>query len=396
MNSLSRNRFQRRGFLSALLAAALFFSPLVPAFGQQPATPSASSTVAAKQSTSTLTAAEKKAAAQVKLETIREITNRLSSKEFEGRGTAQPGADRAANYLAEHFAKMGLKPGGDNGTFLQPIKFRSSMVLAESSVKFGETALKFGKDYILLPPYAADQMDAAGGAVFVGYGVVSPELKRDDLADLDLKGKVVITLGGKTPSNVDPAIWRRAANPQAKAMNIFAKGAVALIVANAGTPAQPFATIANYLSRRRVSLASAPTPPFQTPPVLLIDDPAMEKVFAGGPSTFAQTLEKAQAGENVSRDLGKTATLALRVKREEATSSNVIGIFEGSDAKLKEEAVIYSAHYDAYGIDSTGTIFPGAADNALGTAMIAGIAEAFVKAHSKPAERPRRSIIFWR
>jgi len=177
-------------------------------------------------------------------------------------------------------------------------------------------------------------------------------------------------------------------------MNIFGRGAVALIIANAGTPAQPYTTIANYLSRRRVSLASAPAPPFQTPPVLLIDNAAMEKIFAGGPSSFAQTLEKAQSGENVSRDLGKTATLALRIKREEATSSNVIGILEGSDASLKEEAVIYSAHYDAYGIDSTGTIFPGAADNALGTAMISGIAEAFVKAHPKPADRPRRSIIF--
>jgi hypothetical protein len=391
MRSLSRSNFQSRGFLSALLATALVFSAVVPSFGWQQGS---AATAVAKSATATLTAAEKKAAAKVKLETIRNIATRLSSKEFEGRGTAQPGADRAANYLAENFAKLGLKPGGDNGTYLQQIKFKSSMVLSTSTAKVGDTELKHGTDYVLLPPYNSDQFDVNGGVVFVGYGVVSPELQRDDLAGLDVKGKVVIMLGGQPPSNVDAAAWRKASNPQAVGLHLFGKGAAALIIANAGTPAQPYATIANYLSRRRVSLASAPAPPFATPPVLLADNAAMERIFVGSPSTFAQTIAKAAGGENVSRDLGKTAVLALRIKREEATSSNVIGILEGSDAKLKEEAVIYTAHYDAYGIDSSGTIFPGAADNALGTATISAIAEAVAKSYPKPSQRPRRSIIF--
>ncbi len=390
-NSFPLNSFHRRGFLSALLAVALFSSSVVPSLGWQQ---SATGAATAKSAAATLTAAEKKAAGRVKLETIRQLTTRLSSKEFEGRGTGQAGADRAANYLAAHFTKLGLKPGGDNGTYLQAIKFKSAMVLATSSATVGDTVLKHGADYVLLPPYTADQYDVSGGVVFVGYGVVSKELQRDDLAGLDLKGKVVIMLGGQPPANVDAASWRRASNPQATAINLFGRGATALIIANAGTPAQPFATIANYLSRRRVTLASAPAPPFQTPPVLLADNAAMEKVFAGSSATFAQTIEKAASGEQVSRDLGKTATLALRLKREEATSSNVIGILEGSDAKLKEEAVVYTAHYDAYGIDGSGTIFPGAADNALGTATIGAIAEALVKAYPKPSQRPRRSIIF--
>ncbi len=72
----------------------------------------------------------------------------------------------------------------------------------------------------------------------------------------------------------------------------------------------------------------------------------MEKLFGGSQATFAQTLEKAAIGETVSRDLGKTAAIALRIKREEATSSNVVGILEGSDSKLREEAVVYSAQLD--------------------------------------------------
>jgi Peptidase family M28 len=384
MQSLSRNNVQSRGFLFAVLFVALLSSS---ALAWQ-----TSAIATAPKAAPILTSAERKAADRVKLETIREVTTTLSSKEFEGRGTGQPGADKAARYLADRFAKLGLKPGGENGTYLQPIKFKSAQVLPESSLKVGDVDFKHGEDYILVPPYMSEQVDRTGGLVFVGYGVVSPELKRDDLAGLDLKDKIVIILNGQ-PEGVDASAWRRATNPQTRGMNIFGRGAVAMIVTNVTTPKQPFSTLANYLSRRRVSLASAPTPPFKLPPVMLWSDAGMEKIFAGSGMTYAQAHEKAKTGEMVSRDLGKTATVALRLKLAEATSDNVIAVMEGSDAKLKQEAVIYSAHYDAYGIDG-GRIFPGAADNALGTATITAIADAFTKAFPKPASRPRRSIIF--
>ena len=124
MHSLSRNNFQSRGLLSAVLLVALLSSS---ALAWQ------SGAAATAKADATLTAAEQKAAGRVKLETVRDVTTVLSSKEFEGRGTAQPGADKAARYLAERFAKLGLKPGGENGTYLQPIKFRSAQVLPESS-----------------------------------------------------------------------------------------------------------------------------------------------------------------------------------------------------------------------------------------------------------------------
>jgi hypothetical protein len=388
MNSLSRSDFRRRGFLSALLSISLAITLSSVTFAQA----GAGSAVLNSKPAPTLTATEKKAAARIKLETIREVTTTLSSPEFEGRGTGQPGADKAAHYLADRFAKIGLKPAGENGTYLQAIKFKSAQVLRETSVRIGDAALKHGEDYVILPPYTSEQVDASGGIVFAGYGVVSQELKRDDLAGLELKDKVVIILSGQ-PDGVDAAAWKRATNPQGRAINIFGRGATAMIVANAGSSAQPFSTIANYLSRRRVSLASAAPPMFKVPPILLVSNAAMERVFAGSEITYAQTLEKAKTGATVSRDLGKTATLALRFRHEETNSSNVVGVLEGSDAKLKEEAVVFSAHYDAYGLDN-GRIYPGAADNALGTATITAIAEALVKAFSTPASRPRRSIIF--
>ncbi len=374
-----------RTWVSAFLAIILL-SPAAYAF-------QGTATAPAKTAAVKLSSEERKASERVKQETIREITTTLSSKEFEGRGTGQPGADKAAQYMADRFAKLGLKPGGPNGSYLQPIKFRSTQILSDTSVKFGDVALRHRDDYIVLPPYTSEKVDVSGGIVFAGFGAASAELKRDDFAGLELKDKVVIIMGGK-PEGVDDAAWARATNPQARALNIFGRGAAAMIVANAGTPAQPYSTIANYLSRRRVSLGAGPSPGFKAPPVLIVSDAAMEKLFAGSDTTFAQALEKAKLGEKVSRDLGKTATLALRYQLGETPSSNVVAVFEGSDPTLKQEAVVYTAHYDAYGIESDGTIYPGAADNALGTATIIGIAEAFAKAFPKPESRPRRSIIF--
>jgi hypothetical protein len=108
-----------------------------------------------------------------------------------------------------------LKPAGENGTFLQQIKFRSAEILSETSVKVGDVQLKHREDYVVLPPYTSETVDVSGGLVFVGYGVVSTDLKRDDLAGLDLKGKTVVMLGGQ-PDGVDVAAWRIATSPQVR------------------------------------------------------------------------------------------------------------------------------------------------------------------------------------
>ncbi len=378
---VSSNTNSRRRFLATLLLFLFLTSPSARAI-QSGAAP------AAKPS-APLTPSEREALSRVKSETVKEIVTTLSSKEMEGRGTAQPGGDRAARYIADRFAKFGLKPLGDNGTYLQSIKFRISEVQPESNIKAGEAVLKHGEDFVLPPPHTYEQADLTGEVVFVGFGVVSPELKRDDFAGLDLKGKIVVYVTGM-PKGVDEAAWNKAASTQSKVMNVFGRGAAALLIANVSQPNAPFPVLADYLSRRQVALASEPLPPFKIPPVLLAGDAGMEKLFAGTGTTYAQAFEKLMSGEPVSRALGKSATMTIRIKRGEGTSSNVVGLLEGSDPKLKEEAVVYSAHYDAYGINARGVIYPGAADNALGTGMILSIAEAL----SKSAKRPRRSVIF--
>ncbi|HYG80290.1 MAG TPA: M28 family peptidase, partial [Pyrinomonadaceae bacterium] len=186
------------------------------------------------------------------------------------------------------------------------------------------------------------------------------------------------------------AAWKKASGLQSSILGLAGKGAAALVVGNFGTKQQPFSLLSNYLSRRRVSLADTPEPPFKLPPIIIADDAGMEKIFAGTGATYSETLAKAEAGEAVSKDLNKQAQISVRVKKEAGTSSNVVGLLEGADPKLKDQAVVYTAHYDAYGIDSQGRIFPGAADNALGMAEIISIAEAFAKSKTKP----KRSVIF--
>ena len=380
--------FDSQSFWRGLSIASLILAlSITPALGWQNGTGTA--TVAVKPAAA-LSAAESDAAARVKVETIREVTAALSANEMAGRGTATPGGERAAKYIADRFAKLGLKPLGDAGTYLQAVKFKSTQVLPESSVKAGDATLKFGEDFVAAP-FSIEQADATGELVFVGYGVASPELKRDDFAGLDLKGKVVVVTGG-SPKNVDEAAWKKATSMQNRIIGLVPRGIAGIIVTNIGSKEQPFATLADYLSRRSVGLAGAATstPPFKLPPIILASNEAAEKLFAGTGTTFAEALAKAESGESVSRSLSKPATISVRVSKEEAIGSNVAGVLEGADAKLKEQAVIYTAHYDAYGTDAKGQIFPGAADNALGVAEIIAIAEAFTKS----PQRPRRSVIF--
>jgi hypothetical protein len=353
------------------------------AFGQQ------QGAAVAPQTASTLTAAERELAARLKVETLREVTTALAAPEMEGRGTGQPGGEKAAKYIADKFAKMGLKPLGDAGTYLQAVNFKSTQLSSESSAKVGDVALKFREEFVPAPPFTADKSSASGNLVFISYGVSSANLKRDDLAGIDVKGKIVVMLGGR-PKNVDEATWRQEASQQAIGLNLIQRGAAGMLIANAGTAQRPFNSIARYAAFRRVTMTNAPEPPFKLPPIVLVSDAAAEKIFAGSGMTYAQVLAKAETGENASRDLNKPATLDVMVKREQVSGSNVAGFLEGSDARLKSEAVIYTAHYDAFGIDGAGRIYAGAADNALGVGEILAIAEAFAKSPVKP----RRSIIF--
>jgi len=369
----------RRFTLIALLNLSLFSASV---FGWQ------GQSLAPAGNAALLTAAEQEAVASVQAETIREAVVALSAPAMEGRGTGQPGGDRAAQYLADRFSKLNLKPLGDKNSYLQNIKFRETLVTPESTLKAGDETLVMGSDYVVTPPFSGDE-NMSGKMVFVAYGLTAKSPKRDDLANVNVAGKIVVLLDGP-PKGVRKEDWKKAKAGQQIMTRLFAGGAAAVMIAGTGDELHPYAETADYLVRRQVELASERELPSEAPPFVLLSDTGAEKLFAGAEMTYAQARAKAEAGEFASINLKQTAKITVRLKKGKGTSSNVVGYLEGSDPKLKDEAVVYTAHYDAYGMGADGRSYPGAADNALGVGELIAVAEAFTKS---PA-RPKRSIIF--
>lgn len=375
--------------LASLLAFSLLLANTSPLSAQTTAPAAVATPAAANVSAATaLSERERELVAGVKVETLREVTAALSAPEMQGRGTMQPGGERAAQYIADRYAKLGLKPLGDKNTFLQNIKFRDTLANHEATLKVGDTTLAVGRDYIVTPPYSGDE-NISGKMAFIAYGLTAKAPKREDLKDMNLAGKIVVLLEGP-PKGVSKEDWRKAKVGQMIMRGLYGSGATAIITVAAKDEDHPYTEAADYLVRRQVELADEFEMPTEAPPFITVSDEGAEKLFAGSGMTFAQAREKAEAGEYASLNLKQSAKITVRLKKTKGTSSNVVGYLEGSDPKLKAEAIVFTAHYDAYGMDAQGRIFPGAADNALGVAEMIAVAESL----SKSATRPRRSVIF--
>ena len=371
----TRNRVQQH--LTLLLSLLLITST---AFGWTQG--------AAPATTRTLSASEQKLVDSINIATLKEIVNALAAKEMQGRGTAQPGGDKAAAYLADRFAKLGLKPLGDKNSYLQPIKFKETQFLPQTAFTAGTQTLKFGSDFFVSPPYSGDE-NINAKMVYVAYGVDFPFLKRKDLAGVELRGKIVVLHDGPPPE-IARDRWNKAQAQGAVIHNLIMRGAAAIVIIGQKTETVTFDELADYLSRRRIEPESSPDLPDFIPPFLSVSDAAAEKLFTASGVTLAEALAKAKRDDFTPIDLNQSATITIKLKKAVGTGNNVVGLLEGSDPKLKSEAVVYSAHYDAYGVSVDNRFYPGAADNALGVAEMLAIAEVLTRAETKP----RRSIIF--
>ena len=344
------------------------------------------SQAAAPVTTKALSATERQLVESINLATIKETVNALAADEMQGRGTAQPGGDKAAAYLADRFAKLGLKPLGADNTYLQPVKFKETLVSPETTIAIGDQKLKLGPDFFVLPPFTGDE-NVNGGVVFVGYGFQGQ--KRNDLAGIDVRGKVMVLREGPPPE-VSKDAWSKAQGPVGVIRGLISRGAAAIVLINQYTEERSYAESADYLTRRRVQLESDAELPDFLPPFIALSEAAADKVFAGSGVTKAEAFAKAEREDFTPIDLKQSATITVRLKKGKGVGSNVVALLEGSDPKLKSEALVYSAHYDAYGLSTDNRIYHGAADNGLGVAEMMAVAEAL----SRAATKPRRSVIF--
>jgi Zn-dependent M28 family amino/carboxypeptidase len=278
---------------------------------------------------------------------------------------------------------------GDKGTYLQKIEFRETVFTPETAFRIGSDTLKFGTDYAFLP-YSKEDKSASGEMVFVAYGLQAQQLNRNDLAGVDLAGKIVVMLDGP-PVGVSQEAWDKGGAKMAILLNLLRSRAAGIVIIGHGREKDSPEMIVDYLGRRQISLASEAdaSAPFPIPPIAMLGGKAAEKLFAKSGTTLKAALALADSKEFKPIKLNQTANLVSKTKSTKGTSSNVAGILEGSDPALKAEAIVFSAHYDAYGTEN-GKIYHGAADNALGVAEMLAVAEAY----SKMAVKPKRSLIF--
>jgi len=372
-NNMGRSVFELRKAMSAMLVSLLIFGQI---FAQ---------TVAPAKAV--LSTEEQEFAAKIDIQAIKDGTATLSSPEMEGRGTMQPGGDKAANWIADRFKSLGLKPLGDKGSYLQKIDFKEIVPTAETSLTIGDEKLNFGTDFSILPMNNGNS-EVSGEMVFVGYGIVVKGINRDDLKGVDVMGKIVVLFNGH-PTSIGEKDWKDNKASSVFRQNLLQKGAAAIVYVGNGTEDAMTEESISYFSRRQITMPNEEGFPSGFPPYIYVGAKAAEKLFAKSGVTLKDAVAQAETNAFKPLKLNQKAKLVAKYKATKGVSSNVVGYIEGSDAKLKEEAVLFSAHYDAYGKEGD-KIYHGAADNALGTAEMLAVAEAF----SKSPTKPKRSLIF--
>jgi hypothetical protein len=343
---------------------------------------------AAPASTRAISADEQKLVDNITIASLKDTVNALAADEMQGRGTAQPGGDKAAAYLADRFAKLGLKPLGDKNTYLQPIKFKETQFLPQTAFTVGDQSLKFGTDYFVTPPLSGDK-NINAKIYFVGYGVALAAINRDDFAGLDVRGKIVMLREGPLPG-ISKEQWKKAQVQFNLLRGLIQRGAAAIVTVGQDMETLTWAEMADYLTRRQIEPEGEQEMPDFLPPFISISEAAADKLFVAAGMSRAEAFAKADAEGFKPIDLKQSASIAVKLKKAKGVGNNVVGLLEGSDPKLKSEAIVYSAHYDAYGLSGDNRIYHGAADNALGVAEMLAIADVMSKAETKP----RRSIIF--
>jgi hypothetical protein len=315
---------------------------------------------------------------------------------MEGRASGTAGADRAAQYIAEHFRRLGLRPGGDAGGYLQAFSVHTRVRLdADNGLELKEPggahrAFAPGPDYL---PFAfSDDGDVSADLVFAGFGISAPPLGYDDYAGLDARGKIVLVMTGE-PREQDPHGPFRAPEHfhytelRHKVLNARHHGAAAVVVVeHPGRPNDAPRPIRGTTPAWGVLAASA---------TRAVAD-AMLTPAGPGLAALQQEIDRALAPR--SRTLqGVTARLRVRLIREQSPTANVVGVLPGTDPVLRDEAVVVGGHYDHLGRgspfslapDHADAIHPGADDNGSGTAMVMGLADTFVRAGGA-----RRTLVF--
>ncbi|MGH7409031.1 MAG: M28 family peptidase, partial [Candidatus Methylomirabilales bacterium] len=325
----------------------------------------------------------------------------LAGPAMEGRASGTPGGERAAAYIAAEFARAGLTPGGEGGSYFQPFEVITGIRLGPAN------ALHFdglpapptpspvvGQDFI--PLSFSTEGSVEGEILFVGYGITAPELGYDDYAGRDATGKVVLVMTHEPRERDEGSPFRRPeayrhTEARTKVTTAREHGAVAVLLVrdpiNHRDEPEELIGLRGASSSRSSLLA------------VNLTTALADRLLAAAGKRLADlqtAIDASLAPQSLSLP-GVRVRLSVDLIREKGRAVNVVGLLPGRDAALRETAVVLGAHYDHLGRGGEaslnpaafGAIHPGADDNASGTAAVLGLARAFAAAGGAP-----RTLVF--
>jgi Zn-dependent M28 family amino/carboxypeptidase len=341
---------------------------------------------------------------------VLEHTKVLASDAFEGRAPGTKGEELTVGYLVDQLKRMGLRPGNPDGGWVQRVPLVGTTVQGSPALSFrkggAERRLAWRDDYVAWTKRVAERVALdASDVVFVGYGVEAPEFRWDDYKGADLRGKTMVVLVGDPPvpdparpAELDPRTFG------GKAMTYYGRwtykyeigarlGAAGVLIVHETEPAgYPFAVVQGKTTEQ-LDLETADGNRGRAAVEGWITLDQAKALFAMAGQDFDALKKKAATREFRPVPLGVTASVSLANVIRKVPTANVAAAIPGSDPARKDEWVIYTTHWDHFGIGPAvdgDTIYRGAIDNASGTGGLLELARAMNAATPKP----RRSVLF--
>jgi len=340
---------------------------------------------------------------------VLEHTKILASDEYEGRAPGTHGEDLTVAYITDQFKQVGLKPGNPDGTYVQKVPMVGIVTDQKSVLSFRrggkEQTLAWREDFVAWTKRVAEKVSVnRSEMIFVGYGVQAPEFNWDDYKGVDLKGKTMVVLVGDPPvpdpadpTKLDPKMFG------GQAMTYYGRwtykyemgqkfGAAAVLIVHETEPAgYPFTVVQGKVAEQ-CSLVAPDKNMSRAAVEGWISLDQAKKLFALAGKDFDAEKKTAVTPAFKPVALGTTASVTLRNTIRKIDSNNVVGKIEGSDPVLKNEYVIYTSHWDHFGIGvpvNGDKVYHGAVDNATGIGGLIELGRTFA---TMPVA-PKRSIL---
>ena len=325
----------------------------------------------------------------------------LADDRLLGRQAGTPGYQMAVDYVTQQLKVLGVQPAGDAGTFVQKVQLRRAFlqpgaIFAAHDVQGATLPLTAGQDYIVYPsPELPATTVANAPLAFAGFGISAPELGYDDYAGLDVKGKIVLIVRG-APRTFASTVASASQDLSGLLKTAMSHGAVGLLLASTHVGVLPDLRRGTYSvlgPDGKVAASRSFAVGSQQQFYGAVSAATLQRFLQIAALDTTQVFAAIRSGKPASAVLKTTVSASAQARYQDVESFNVVGKIPGSDAKLREEYVVHSAHLDHLGIGASvqgDSIYNGAHDNASGVACVLEIA----KIYSRLKEKPKRTMLF--